>query len=465
MPQTPSISFETRKVVLFHPARSEFLLQSTSRGFSLPEVSIPSRERATANVNAAIHRMWNLDVLSIGEIASESIPGTPLACRYEVVELLSGKELSPEGLTAKPTSALRAGSFLQREDFSVLERIAASNGPLTLCGQSGPFSSFGWFDELQTWLERVLPAFGLRRTGRFEQFNAGSCFSLIRFETNRDAVWFKAVGPPNVREYAITQALAVTMPRYSPTVLAACPEWHAWLSLEAQGELLSQSEDVTKWQTTVAALAKLQIDSIRQVPQILAAGARDMRIPVLWEQSQRFFEILELLMGQQSKTSPAPLSAGELRSLRQNVRDILLRLGDVNIPDTLGHFDLNPGNVVVSPTNCTFLDWSEAVVVPPLLTLQYLLEHFHLALPKEGHNEARLIASYAEAWDTIVGKTKLLAAMQFIPAATVYAYSALVIADRDMDFIEQPRTASCVRGLARRLHREIALLHKTMAAT
>jgi hypothetical protein len=54
--------------------------------------------------------------------------------------------------------------------------------------------------------------------------------------------------------------------------------------------------------------------------------------------------------------------------------------------------------------------------------------------------------------------------MRFLPAATVFAYTALVVAGRDMDFIEQSRTASCLRSLARRLQSEIVRLHKTTAA-
>jgi hypothetical protein len=464
MPQTSSIPPETRRVILFYPPSSEFFLVCTPNGFSLPEVSLPGRQRVSANLNAESKRLWNVDVASIGEVAPARIGDAAPSRKYEIVEILEGSELPPTGLNAKSMSDLSPASFSEPEEFSVLEKIAGDDGPLPLCGQDGPFSCFGWFTELKNWVEQELPAFGLHLTGPFEQLNAGAAFSLIRFQTNREAVWFKAVGEPNVREFAITVELAAMLPRYVPTILASRPKWHAWLSLEAQGEALSESADVTKWQTAAASLAELQISSVPHVARLLAAGARDMRISNLCAQSDHFFEILEHLMRKQSKSSPAPLTSDELSSLRQDVREVLVRLEEMNVPDALGHLDLNPGNVVLSPAGCTFLDWAEAAVGPPFFTLQYLVEHFRLVLPKERHAEEGFVAGYVELWESIAGRTRVQTAMQFIPAATVFAYAALVISGRNMDFIEQSYTASCLRSLARRLQREIACLHKTTAA-
>jgi hypothetical protein len=464
MPQTPSIPSDTRRVILFHPPSSEFFLVSRPEGFSLPEVPVPGRQRVSANLNAAVKRLWNADVVSMGEVAPARIDDSAPSRKYEIVEILEANRLPLPGLQAKHMSELARTSFSELEDLSVLERTTAHDGSLPLCGKEGPFSRFGWFTELKNWVNQELQDFGLRLSGPFTQLNAGASFSLIRFETNRGAVWFKAVGEPNVRECAITLELAARLPQYLPTILASRPEWHAWLSLEAEGEGLSESADVTKWPRAAASLAELQICSIPQVSRILAAGARDTRIPALCAQSDRLFEILEHLMRKQAKNPPAPLTSDELRSLRKNVREILVRLEDLDLPDALGHLDLNPGNVVVSPAACTFLDWAEAAVGPPFFTLQYFVEHFRLSQPKESHAETRFVTAYVQRWESIAGKAKVHNVMRLLPAATVFAYTALVIAGRDMDFIEQSPTASCLRSLARRLQREVVGWHQATAA-
>ena len=464
MPQNPPIPPETRRVILCRPSRSEFFLVATPNGFSVPEVRIPGRQRISANLNAAIKGRWNVDVVTIGEVATAG-PSNPALSKYEIVEVLEADGLSLPGLVAKSHAELDNTSFLEAEDHSALETVTINAGQLPLRGPAGPFARFGWFADLQSWVRQELERFDLSLTGRFEQFNAGASFSLIRFETNREAVWFKAVGEPNVREFAITLELAAALPRYVPTLLAAHQRWHAWLSVEAPGELLSERGCLKNWQAAATALAELQIASIPHVTRILAAGACDMRIPALRAQSDRLFGILHRLMGQQAKTPPSPLTPDQIRSLHQEIEEVLLQLEQLEIPDALGHLDLNPGNVLVSPTGCTFLDWAEAAVGPPLFTLQYLVEHLGRALPTESDVEPKMVAAYGERWESLVGKRRLQAAMPFVPAATVFAYTAMAIAGRDMNFIEQSTTASSLRSLGRRLHREIAALRKRSAAS
>ena len=235
MPNDPPIPPETRRVILCRPSRSEFFLVSTTKGFSLPEVSIPGRQRISANLNAAIKSRWNVDVVSIGEVATAGRSEAAVS-KYEIVEVLEADGLSLPGLVAKSHTELDNTSFLEPEDHSTLKTVTTNDGQLPLCGQAGPFARFGWFTDLKSWVRQELERFDLHLTGRFEQFNAGASFSLIRFETNRDAVWFKAVGEPNLREFAITVELAAALPRYVPTLLAADQKWHAWLSVEAPGE-------------------------------------------------------------------------------------------------------------------------------------------------------------------------------------------------------------------------------------
>jgi thiamine kinase-like enzyme len=44
----------------------------------------------------------------------------------------------------------------------------------------------------------------------------------------------------------------------------------------------------------------------------------------------------------------------------------------INIPDTLIHNDMNPGNILFNGARAVFTDWSEACVGSPFLTFQHL---------------------------------------------------------------------------------------------
>jgi len=56
-----------------------------------------------------------------------------------------------------------------------------------------------------------------------QQLNGSETFSLLKFETTKAPVWFKAVGEPNVREFLITLKLFELFPDYVPKILASAP--------------------------------------------------------------------------------------------------------------------------------------------------------------------------------------------------------------------------------------------------
>ena len=47
-------------------------------------------------------------------------------------------------------------------------------------------------------------------------------------------------------------------------------------------------------------------------------------------------------------------------------------LENLGIPDTLGHSDLNSGNVLLDDGSPVFIDWMQGHIGPPFLTLEYL---------------------------------------------------------------------------------------------
>ena len=128
--------------------------------------------------------------------------------------------------------------------------------------------------ELRHWTAHVIRPLGLELTGPLRQYNASPSFSLIRFETNGPAVWFKAVGEPNLREFPITLKLAELFPRFMPEVLGTKPEWNGWLSREVDGQNLGETKDIALWEQAATDLARLQIQSISRIRNPFCVRAR-----------------------------------------------------------------------------------------------------------------------------------------------------------------------------------------------
>ena len=225
------------------------------------------------------------------------------------------------------------------------------------------------------------------------------------------AVWFKAVGKPNLREFPITLALARLFPQYIPPILAARPEWNGWLALEVEGTNLGETQDAQHWNTAASALAKLQIESIGRIGALIDSGARDLRASALLKLVRPFLDAMGQLMEKQTKVPPPVLSRSELVLLGEQIEEALSLSTDLGIPDALGHLDLNPGNVIVSEGHCVFLDWAEAYVGNPLFSFQYLVEHFRRMAGVNVTAESGLTSAYAQKWQSLVSPERLAEAL------------------------------------------------------
>jgi hypothetical protein len=260
------------------------------------------------------------------------------------------------------------------------------------------------------------------------------------------------VGEPNAREFPITVLLTELFPKYTPTIVATKPECNGWLSLEAEGTALDQTQRVSDWEGAATALARLQIESIGERDRLLSCGARDLRFSTLASLIDPFFESANELMEQQVKVPPAILNHRDLLLLEQRIHAALACLESLGLPETLGHLDMNPGNVIVSGS-CAFLDWAEAYVGPPFFTFQYLLEHLRRAAGRDSALETRIITQYAGQWLSIAPPSRIEEAFSLVSLLAIFAYAAGSNAWSGGMVLRSPQAAGYVRGLTRRMQR------------
>jgi hypothetical protein len=462
MESTQQSDRETYRAIVLGQGGNELLLKPAGEGFLLLSVEIPRWQRLAENMTVAIRNEWGQEAICLFNPDVSAPVTAPNDHNYQVMEC-SGPARPHPGAEWVHVSSLSERTFADPADQVAVQRSLAECDRDAGAGALGPFARLGWFRELQGWIEEVIGPLGFHLAGSFSQLNASPSFSLVRFETSGPAVWFKAVGNPNLREFPITLALARLVPQYIPPILAARPEWNGWLALEVEGTNLGETQDAQHWNTAASALAKLQIESIGRFGTPVDSGARDLRASALLKLVRPFLDAIGQLMETQTKVSPHVLSRSELVSLGEQIEEALSLSTDFGIPDALGHLDLNPGNVIVSEGQCVFLDWAEAYVGNPLFSFQYLVEHFRRMAGVDATAESGLTSAYAEEWQSLVSPENLSSALAFVPMLAVFAYATVNDTWSDQARLQDPKFAGYLRSLTRRMHREANRLRNRSA--
>jgi hypothetical protein len=361
-------------------------------------------------------------------------------------------------------ATLKADSFADGRDYFAVRRAMGLDGSSLAEYCPGPFSGFGTFARISGWVEEQLRPLGLRLNGDMKQLQADSSFALIRFATSGRAVWFKAVGDPNLSEFPITRLLAERLPRYVPELVAVKTEWNAWLTTEARGQGLFDSSDLATWCRAAGFLAEMQIASLPYTADFLAAGAHDVRSQSLRKVIGRFFCVMEEAMQEQSSTTVRRLNKQEIGTVREQISAALDELEEAGIPNALNHLDLNSCNVVVSPSACTFLDWAEAAVGNPFFSLEYLRQQFRQVFPGRMEAEQDFCASYMNRWKRILGGKTATDLVHLAPLTATFAFATTALPWDERNLNRREELAAFLRSLVRRMHRESEQIKNSRAA-
>jgi hypothetical protein len=450
--------FDTYRLLIVRRNASELVVIAGGQGFSLPSLEIPRWERIAQQITTAVKDRWGFEAHCLFTPAHPADGPSPV--RYQVMESSKPNDNPSAGFHWVPVASLSETSFLDPQDHRVIRSATHELESYAHGSIAAAFARPGWLREVMEWAQTKINPLGLTLAGSFRQLNASPTFSLLRFETDGPALWFKAVGEPNVREFSITRYLERMFPAFVPRLIAARAEWNAWLTTEAEGTHPDESSGFHTWMTAATTLADLQVTSFGQTFHLIDAGCRDIRPCSLVGLVEPFLEAMAGLMEQQTKVSPAPLSRQELRTLGAQLQEALSNSKECDIPNALGHLDFNPGNILISQDRCVFLDWAEACVGPPFFTFQYLLEHRRRLHGTDFASEELLVSSYARNWECFVSPREISAALHGAPLLAAFSYSAGALAWRNPETFRRPETAGYLRSLVRRMKREADALRE-----
>jgi hypothetical protein len=454
MSSEPRSNQQTYRLIVTRRGAAELLLKANGPSWSLPQVSVRSGERLAVQLNEAVRSSLGLEAYCLFVPGFSPAPHAAPQARYAVIESLEQNRNAAVGARWVSTSSTVRTAALPSDESNGLKSSLEEMGRCLAEPWKRPFAKQGWIQELFQWIQDQIAPLELKLMGGFKQLNAGPSFSLVRIETTGPALWFKATGEPNLHELAVTCTLVRLFPSYLPELLSVRPSWNGWLSRECQGETLDTFTDVSAWRRTAATLAALEIASIGKSRELLASGCRDLTLTALASRIDPFLTRTSERMSLQKSELPAILSNSDLAFLGDELARACLILEDLGLPDVLGHIDFNPGNVVISPEKCVFLDWAEGSVVIPFITFCYLREHLLRSLTSIAGAEEQVARAYLSLWRPLLSRSDIARGMALSSIVAVFAYALSIDEPRSSEVPEGPASAGFLRSLARRMHRE-----------
>lgn len=263
----------------------------------------------------------------------------------------------------------------------------------------------GWRDELLGWVEAELARLG-RRLVALEQAKVWGISTVLRIETDRGELWFKASAPLPlfVNEAVVTERLAARFPGQVPAPVAVEPD-RGWILFEPF-DVLGRDAAPALRRELFGRFARLQRRTVELVDSLLADGCLDRRLGVLERQ-------VDDLLG--DRRALHRLDAAELRAVRRlapKLRETIRRLDALGLPPTLVHGDLHLGNVACMGGELVYFDWTDACVAHPFVDLH------SLQWERDAASREALLDAYLEPWRAIVSERTLREAVALAAVAT-----------------------------------------------
>lgn len=436
-------SHDEVSLVLIAPRSRCVLVSRSADGYRLPSAPL-SFGRLASSLTQAVESKYGLPTI---QLALHSREQSSILAVHEV----RSTAVQDSGMVAIDLNEL--GREVLQDEERNLVRLILDGGDAS----QGRFARVGWIDELLDRIGPYLAQRGQRATGLFRHFNAGIDFSLLWIHTDSGPnLWFKAVGEPNTREFAITIELARAFPAYLPRIVCAMPDWNAWLAEDAEGYSLGAAGNMNDVAVTLRALARIQQEAIGSVARLRLLDAVDWPLSRLLSLEGDFFAELPVIMAAQVSTRSHRLTTFDLALVQAGLQNALAEFVAIGIPDSLVHGDIGHGNVRITGDGPVFLDWAETYIGHPFLTAEHLLvdlERSTLNLEQEQREQLREM--YLAEWKGFAGESDLATAARLMPAIAAFAYAIMVWHMGRQTSPGQQRTWPLLRSLVRRIKMEL----------
>ncbi|HJS20690.1 MAG TPA: phosphotransferase [Anaerolineales bacterium] len=277
-----------------------------------------------------------------------------------------------------------------------------------------PWHDPDWMEQAHQWIRAETTRRHIRIMGDIEQPHLYPWSTVLHVPTDEGKLFFKATAPETLYEVPLTEMLSNWYPDCMPELIAVDTR-RGWMLMRDGGEQLRQSirptRDISLWTPIIPIYADVQVGAAGQIAEILVAGLPDYRLVVLPALYAKLLTDRESLMIDQERG----VTASEWRQLQ----DMVLRfewlcseLSAYGIPESIDHGDFHDGNVLVRNGRITFLDWGDASITHPFVSLRTFFVSIENSLKLDDYSftpeMAALLDEYLEPWQKFGSKDELL---------------------------------------------------------
>jgi hypothetical protein len=310
-----------------------------------------------------------------------------------------------------------------------------------------------WLAQVADWIDAHV-----ERTGDLDQFHSYPWATAIRVPTGDGVVWFKACVDDLAHEVATLELLGARRSDLVPRLIAG-DRARAWMLLADAGERMRELESrpghLERWEEAVSLYAQLQLDVAVDADRFAEAGVPDRR----GSTAAQFGRVLE----DERATKPTAADALEdaeidrLRALVPRLARDEQDLDALGLPYSIQHDDLHDANIFVSGGQYRIIDWGDACVANPLLSLTIALAvvAHRFGVDADAPEVARVRDAYLEPFTRLTTSKKLLDA---VDTTTRVGYACNTIKWYEvMAAIPRDERSEFDVGLPARLRRQLEL--------
>jgi hypothetical protein len=270
-----------------------------------------------------------------------------------------------------------------------------------------------WVAEAVEWIDA-----NVDRAGDIDHFHSYPWATAFRVPTDDGPVWFKACIDELAPEVGTLELLGARRPDLVPRLITG-DRSRGWMLLADAGErmreLESQPGQLERWERAVSEYAQLQLDVADDAEAFVAAGVPDRRGMLLAEQLERLLEDGDALQPAVDEAL-SDAEVAEVRALVPRIAGEVQQLASLDLPETIQHDDLHDANVFVRDGRYRIIDWGDACVANPLLSLSVALGVVasRFGIEADAPEVERVRDAYLEPFSERRSRAELVTAMPIV---------------------------------------------------
>jgi Ser/Thr protein kinase RdoA (MazF antagonist) len=258
-------------------------------------------------------------------------------------------------------------------------------------------------DDAEAWMRGVAASKGRPLIGAIERVHVRPWSTVCRATAATSDMFLKVCDRVQAHEPALTAIVAREFPSLAPELIARHPV-EPWMLLGDGGTKLREArfgdDLMDTWVRLLPRYAALQRALADRVDELRAAGVPDRGLDHLPD-------LLRAILADEGAARPT--ARERIRALLPAIERSCAELAAAGIGPSIDHADLHDNNVLVQGRDVTIIDWGDAGVTHPFLSLFVTFRFVGqgLGVSRDAAEIRRLRDAYLEGWSDIAPRRTL----------------------------------------------------------